>query len=325
MTRNLGAKQWGRDTLKGLWTSPMIPITDDGEVDHDGIRHNVEYLIASKVDGAGFGFSEPWYLTLRERMAAFETFLKAVDHRIPAYIHAVDYSVPETVNLIRHVHGLGADAVMLWTPMEFAKTQEMVCDWFEYVASQVEIPILAYNTYHSNINFSMETIARLADIENVCGLKDAVNDFGHTVAATELVGDRIVVSNPLEKHLAAMRAYLNMPILLGATSVFLMQSPHWQPIRDYVAAIDAGDHAGGWAQFHALDPLRDVWNSIYEPLWNTKGALHPIPLIKYWMDLVGLRGGAVRPPMRNLTDADRAAFRERLEATGLLDKLRVAA
>jgi 4-hydroxy-tetrahydrodipicolinate synthase len=300
-------------------------MTASGDVDHDGIRHNVEYLISAKVDGAGFGFSEPWYLTLQERMDAFETFIKAVDHRIPSYIHAVDYSVPETINLIRHVRGLGADAVMLWTPMEFAKTQQMVRDWFEYVASQVDIPILAYNTYHSAINFDMDTIATLADIENVCGLKDAVNDFGHTVAATELVGDRIVVSNPLEKHLAAMRMYLDMPILLGATSVFLMQSPNWQPIRDYVAAIDAGDHAGAWTQFHALDPLRDIWNSIYEPLWQQKGALHPIPLIKHWMDLIGMHGGAVRPPMHNLTDADRAGLRERLEGTGLFDKLRVVA
>jgi 4-hydroxy-tetrahydrodipicolinate synthase len=325
MTTDTAQKQWGRATLNGLWTSPMIPITDDGEVDHDGIRHNVDYLIATKVDGIGLGFSEPWYLTLRERMQVFDTFVKAADGRVPVYCHALDYSVPETINLVNHCQRIGADAVMLWTPMEFAKTQDMVGEWYEYVGSQVTMPIIAYNTYHSGLNFTMETIDRLANIPTVCALKDAVNDFGHTVEAMEVAGDRIVVSNPLEKHLPAMKMYMNMAVMMGTTSVFLMQSPNWQPIHDYAEAIDAGDQAGAWAQFHALDPLRDIWNSIYEPLWNRKGALHPVPLIKYWMDLIGMRGGTVRPPMHRLTDADRDDLRARLEGTGLFDRLRVGA
>ena len=66
----------------GLWTTPMIPFTDSGELDHDGTRHNVEHLIATGVNGLGFGFSEPWYLSLRERMDAFTTFVEAVGGRV---------------------------------------------------------------------------------------------------------------------------------------------------------------------------------------------------------------------------------------------------
>jgi 4-hydroxy-tetrahydrodipicolinate synthase len=324
MTRSLQAKEWARTSMKGLWTSPMIPIADDGSVDHAGIRHNVDYLVDSKVDGLGFGFSEPWYLSLQERMDAFETFVSQVKGRVPCYLHALDYSVPETINLVNHAQRIGADAVMLWTPMEFAKTQDMVYDWYEYVASQVTFPIIAYNTYHSGICFTIETIERLAAIENICALKDAVNDFGHTVAAMEAVAGQILVSNPLERDLPAMKMYLNQQILLGATSVFLMQSPRWQPIHEYCRTIDEGDYASAWTQFYALNPLREIWNSIYEPLWNTEGALHPIPLIKYWMDLMGMKGGTVRPPMHPLTNPERDALRKRLDATGLLERLSVA-
>jgi len=324
MTQLSEAKAWSRETMRGLWTSPMIPMTADGEVDHDGIRHNVEFLIDSKIDGVGFGFSEPWYLTIKERMAAFETFIRAVDRRVPAYLHALDYSVPETIGLVNYAGELGADAVMLWTPMEFAKTQDMIVDWYTYVASQVDARIIAYNTYHSGKSFTIDTIRRLADIPEVCALKDAVNDFGHTVEAIGAVGDRIVVSNPLEKHLPAMKMYLDQQILLGTTSMFLMQSPRWQPIRDYVAAIDAGDLASAWQQFYVLEPLREIWNSVYEPLWNKGGALHPIPLIKHWMDLIGMRGGTVRPPMPALTPEAADDLRERLEATGLFSRLVVS-
>ncbi len=318
------AKQWARENVTGLWTTPMIPFTDSGDLDHDGIRHNVEHLIATGVDGLGFGFSEPWYLSLRERMDAFSTFVEAVGGRVHTYCHALDYSVPETINLVNHCQSVGAEAVMLWTPMEFAKSQDTVCDWFEYVASQVTMPIFAYNTYHSHINFSIETVSRLAAIDNVCALKDAVNDFGHTVEAMNAVGDQIVVSNPLEKHFAAMRTYMNQQVLLGATSVFLMQSPSWQPIREYVSLIDEGKIGPAWEAFFALDQLRDVWNSIYENLWDKGAALHPVSTIKYWMDLMGMRGGPVRPPMKQLSAEDKDAFRERLARVEAFARLRAA-
>jgi 4-hydroxy-tetrahydrodipicolinate synthase len=319
---NPEAKAWARANVKGLWTTPMIPMNADGSIDHEGIRHNVEYILALRVGGVGFGFSEPWYLTIAERMEAFKVFVEAVGGRVPCYVHAVDYSVPETIGLINHSRQIGADAVMLWVPMEFAKSEEMACDWYEYVASQVKMPIFAYNTYHSGINLSMPAIRRIAAIENVVALKDAVNDFGHTVEALQAVGDQILVSNPLEEYLPAMLTYTKQQVMLGTTSVFLMQSPHYQPIDEYVRLIAEGKAAEAWSRYYALKPLRDLWISIYAVLWNKDAATHPVATIKCWMDLIGMRGGTVRPPLKPLSDAAKSEFRERLESTGWLEKLR---
>ena len=243
---NREAKAWAREHVRGLWTTPMIPMLEDGSIDHDGIRHNVDYILALGCGGMGFGFSEPWYLTLAERREAFRTFVDAVAGRAPCYVHAIDTSVPETVHLVRYCGELGADAVMLWTPMEFAKTEDAAVEWFEYVASQVEVPIFAYNTYHSGRNLSIAAIERIAAIENVVALKDAVNDFGHTIAALEAVGDQIVVSNPLEEYLPAMLAHTKQQVMLGTTSVFLMQSPRYQPIEEYVRLMQAGRQQEAW-------------------------------------------------------------------------------
>ena len=49
--------------------------------------------------------------------------------------------------------------------------------------------------------------------------------------------------------------------------------------------------------------------------------MHPLPYIKYWMDLIGMSAGPVRPPMKNLTDEQKAAFRARLLASGWVEKL----
>ena len=317
---NAEAKLWGKEALHGLWTSPMIPINEDGSLDIKGIQENVEYLVALRLGGLGFGFSEPWYLSLQERTDAFRAFVDAVDGRVPCYCHALDYSVPETINLVHFCEELGTDAVMLWTPLEFAKTEDDACEWFEYVASQVNTPILAYNTYHSGRNLSIRAIERLAAIENVCALKDAVNDFGHTIEAMRAVGDQIVVSNPLEKHLLPMTLYMDQQVLLGATSVFLMQSPSYQPIQEYLE-LAPKNASQAWERYYALDPIRQLWNDVYEVLWEKEAAVHPLATIKYWMDLIGMRGGIVRPPLRQLGRDAKKEFRTRLESTGWVEKL----
>jgi 4-hydroxy-tetrahydrodipicolinate synthase len=319
---NNEAKAWARGNVKGLWTTPMIPMAPDGSIDHDGIRHNVEYMLAIGVGGVGFGFSEPWYLTIAERREAFKVFVEAVAGRVPCYLHAVDYSVPETIDLIKYSGKIGADAVMLWVPMEFAKSEAMACDWYEYVAGEVEMPIFAYNTYHSGLNLSIPAIRRLAEIPNVVALKDAVNDFGHTIEAIRAVGNQIVVSNPLEEYLPAMLTYTDQQVMLGTTSVFLMQSPSYQPINEYVRLLAEGRAAEAWSLYYSLKPLRDIWTSIYAVLWNKDAALHPIATIKYWMDLMGMRGGTVRMPLKPLSEEAKVEFRRALEATGWLERLR---
>lgn len=315
------AKAWAREVVRGLWTSPMIPFTEDGSVDHQGIRHNVEYILSLGVNGVGFGFSEPWYLSVAERMDAFATFIDAVGGRVPCYVHAVDYSVPETVRLMEHCRRSGADAVMLWVPMEFAKSEEMACEWYEYVAGQVDVPVFAYNTYHSGINLDIPAIERVAAIANVCALKDAVNDYVHGIAASAAVGERVVVSNPLEEFHLPMAVYAGQQVLLGATSVYLMQSPTHQPIRAYMERAAAGDVAGAWRGYYELAPLRELWKGIYSELWNRRAAQHPVAMIKHWMDVKGMCGGGVRPPMPKVTPGAMASFDAALEQSGWLDRL----
>lgn len=315
------AKEWARETMKGLWTSPMYPFTQDFKLDEAGIRNNVERMLQVKAKGLGFGFSEPWVCTHVERKRAMEVAVDAVKKRVPAYLHTTDHSIEETINLTRHAQDVGADAVMIWPPYEWAKTQEMVIDFYEYVASKVDIAIFLYNTYHSGICMTPETIAHLAKIPNVCALKDAVNDVAHTVRCMELCGDQIVVSDPLEDHLLTMTLHFNQQVMLGTTSVFLMQSPHCQPVQEYYELARDGKAAEASRKYYELQPLRDVWTGIYEVLWDKKGALHPLPLIKYWMDLVGMSAGPVRPPMHGLTEENKAAFRERLQASGWMERL----
>jgi len=321
MVHKRDAKDWAREHMKGLWTTPMFPFTEDYRLDEAGIRKNVEYMVGCKADGIGFGFSEPWVCTLEERKRAMEVSIDAVGKRALTYLHATDHSVAETINLVKHAERAGADAVMLWAPYEWAKTQDMAAEYFEYVASKVDIAMFAYNTLHSGIGLTPETLARIAKIQNICAIKDALNDVPHVVRTQELCGDLAVVSDPHEHNLLTMTLQHKHKLMLGTTSVFLLQSPHYQPIREYHQLALQGRDAEATKKFEELKPLRDVWFGIYEGLWKKEIASHPLPFIKYWMDLNGMSAGPVRPPMKQLSESEKAWFRGRLNASGWFEKL----
>lgn len=321
MVHKKDAKDWAREHLRGIWTSPTIPFNEDFSLNEAGIRHNVNRMIEAKAGGLGFGFSEPWVCSLAERKRGMDVSLDAINKRVPAYLHTTDHSVEESVNLTRYAEAIGADAVMIWTPFEWGKNQDMIVDYFEYVASKTDIAIFAYNTWHSGISMEPETVARLARIPNICALKDAVNDVSHTVRCMELAGKEIVISDPLEDHLLTMTLQFGQQVMLGTTSVFLMQTPDCQPIYEYFDLARNGHAAEASRKYYELQPLRECWTSMYQSLWNKKGATHPLPFIKHWMDLIGMAGGPVRPPMHQLTAEQKAELAAKLEASNWMDRL----
>jgi len=321
MVSRVDAKDWAKANVKGLWTTPTIPFSQDFALDEAGIRKNVDYIVGVKAGGIGFGFSEPWVLSIAERKRAMEVAIDAVGGRICAYLHTTDHSVPETISLTKHAKAVGADAVMIWPPYEWAKNENMIYDFYKYVAENVDIAIFLYNTYHSGVAMSPELIARLTKLPNVCAVKDAINDATHTIRTQALVGNDAFVNDPLEEHLLTMSLHFSQRLLLGTTSVFLMQSPHYQPVQEYYDLAVAGKAAEATQKYYELEPLRNLWKEIYSVLWSKSQATHPLAYIKYWMDLIGMAGGPVRPPMHQLSEQQKADFKVRLQATGWLEKL----
>ena len=243
MVNRVDAKAWAREKMVGMWTTPTVPFTEDYKLDEAGMKHNIEHLLKTKVNGIGFGFTEPWVMTIAERKRAMEVSIGTINKRVSSYLHATDHSAEETVNLINHAEAVGSDAVMVWTPFEWGKDQNMIYDYFEYITSKTNLAIFPYNTWHSGISIAPETAARLAKIPAVCAMKDAINDVPHTLACMEAVGKEIIICEPLEDHLLMMVLNFNQQILLGATSVYLMQSPHCQPVQEYFDLARAGKAA----------------------------------------------------------------------------------
>lgn len=189
-------------------------------------------------------------------------------------------------------------------------------DYIAYVAGEVDMPIIAFNTPHSGKTMTHETMARIARIPNVCGFKNAIRDPQHTIDAMEMIGDQVVLSHPFEDQLLEMTVEHGQQVLLGSTSVYLMQSPERQPIADYLGLAEQGDMAGARRIRDELTPLREVWKGIYEILWDKEKAAHPMGLIKLWMDQLGMSGGPLGPSMQQPDAAAKAAFLKSLNDAG---------
>ena len=310
------AKDWAKAELRGLFSSPSAPFPSDFRLDEAGLVSNVERVLAAGGNGVGFGFLDAWGLTIAQRKRAMELITHTTGDRAMCAFYTADHSVAETIDLSLHARAVGAQAIILWVPYEWASSQELMHDYIEYVARQVDMPIVAFNTPHSGMTMTHETMARIAKIPNVCGFKNAVKDPGHTVRAMEMFGQDVVVSYPFEDRLLEMTVQHGQQVLMGSTSVYLMQSPERQPIVDYVRLAQQGDVTAATIVRGQLAGLRDVWDSIYAVLWDDQKAAHPMGLIKYWMDILGMVGGSLGPPMKPLDQKTKAAFRERLDGAG---------
>lgn len=310
------AKEWARAHLKGLFTSPPAPFTPELTLDEAGVSHNVERVLAAGASGVGFGFLDAWGLTIAQRKHVMDLIADATGDRAMCAFYTSDHSVAETIELSLHARAIGAEAIIVWVPYEWASSQDLMHDYIDHVAGKVDMPIVAFNTPHSGATMTHETMARIARIPNVCAFKNAVQDPQHTIQAMEMFGSEVVVSYPFEDRLLDMTVEHGQQVLMGSTSVYLMQSPERQPIVDYLRLARQGELLAASAIRDELAPLREVWASIYEVLWDDDKAAHPLGLIKHWMDLMGMVGGPMGPPLAQPDQATTAAFEARLDATG---------
>ena len=321
------AKAAARAVFKGVVAAVTTPFKEDLCVDEAGIRHNMRYLTqALKVDGVFCTgvMGEFWSLTKEERMRAVEIVCEEAKDRCTVIAHTGHHSAHETIELTRHAERAGADFAILMTPYYPTASEDMMFEWFRYVADRVDIGIWMFDTPFSNTpQLSPELTARIAGLTNICGAKIA-RPVEHYAAVRRLVGDDIVMSSPIEGEFLNMMRDHGQRVHQSSASPYLLQSAARQPIRDYAQLALAGKFAEAQPISDTLKVARAVGRKwTVEPFHHHK--LIPIAAIKAWSELHGMVGGPVRPPLPQLTAAERAELRADVERAGVLDGSRRAA
>ncbi|MCY3807457.1 MAG: dihydrodipicolinate synthase family protein [bacterium] len=308
------AKDYARANLTGIWAAALMPFTDDLRLDEDGFRANVRHwtedlgiagLFVSGKQGEFFSMS------IEERKRSLELAVEATCGRAQTMMSCSDQNLDVVLELARHAQDAGADYIVVHAPTLHFVTEhdETVYGYYETISQAVDIGIALWSHPDSGYVMSPQLGNQLADLDNVVAIKYSVPRPLYA-ELTALASDRIAVSTASEDEWLDNILELDWRLYLCSSPPYLMQTAVERRMHDYTQAALAGDAAGARRISESLQPVR-------EALKRTKPPEKPHAHQKYWLDLLGQVGGRVRPPLLELTDAERTATREAFEQCGL--------
>ncbi|HNS78343.1 MAG TPA: 4-hydroxy-tetrahydrodipicolinate synthase [Syntrophorhabdus sp.] len=181
--------------LKGIYTALVTPFKNY-DVDEEALERLIDFQLKSKVDGlVPCGTTgEAATLSYEEHEKVVELTVKHVKGTVPVVAGTGSNSTKETIELSQSAKNVGADMCLLTTPYYNKPTQEGLYQHYKKVAEEVDIPIILYNIPgRTGINMNPDTIARLAQIPNIVGIKEASGSLVQVAEIYRLAKERITI------------------------------------------------------------------------------------------------------------------------------------
>jgi 4-hydroxy-tetrahydrodipicolinate synthase len=307
------AKAYARANLRGIWAAAQTPFNPDLTIDEAGLRRNLRHWVDNLgVDGVFVcgKQGEFFAMSLAERKRTFDI---AVDELGGArtMLSCSDQNLDTVIELAKHAQAIGSDYIVVHAPvLHFLNRQDdTLAAYYRTVSEQVSVGIALWSHPDSGYLMSPELCARVADLPNVVAIKYSVPREMYA-RLTRLAGDKLIVSTASEDEWFDNIVELGWQLYLCSSPPYLYQTKTDRRMRDYTDLAFRGEIAHAKA-------IRDSLNPVREALRRTRPAEKFYAHSKYWQELLGQAGGAVRPPMLELTDAEKDATRRAFETCGL--------
>lgn len=155
---------------------PVVPTTlsDDGQIDHKGLKHLIEYYVTSGCHGLlvmGSGGEFP-YITLEERRAIIVSAAEANAGRVPLVSGCGFFSLSETLAFFRACEGLPLDGLLVALPTYYPLKFDDVFAYYKEIARRAPCPILYYHfPQMTGLFFTPEQLGRILRIDGIAGMK----------------------------------------------------------------------------------------------------------------------------------------------------------
>jgi 4-hydroxy-tetrahydrodipicolinate synthase len=181
----------------GCGTALVTPFSANGSLDESAMRR----LVRRQID-AGINFLVPCGTTGESPTLTHPEHLKVVDitlqeakpNQVPVLAGAGGYNTREVVELAKELEAMGVDGILSVTPYYNKPTQEGLYQHYKAIASAIKIPIVVYSVQgRTGINVPPETLKRLAEIENIVGVKEASGNIGQMAEVIHQVPDDFLV------------------------------------------------------------------------------------------------------------------------------------
>jgi 4-hydroxy-tetrahydrodipicolinate synthase len=277
---------------------PMVtPLTDEDKINEPALRKLVNFLIDSGVHGLfPIGTTGEFYaLSNDEFRQVLEVTLDETRGRVPVYAGVNHITTRGLIELAQIAENVGVNALSALTPMFLTPNQNQIYTHFESLAKNTSLPIILYNNKpKTGVDITPDTAARLADIDNIVGIKDSTGDMTNTEEYLRLTRN---------KNFSVMmgRDTLIYAALCYGASGAVASCANVAPkiIVDIYNKFMAGDHEGAREAQFKVAPLRIAFN------------LGTFPsVIKTGLKLLGIDVGNCFAPSDPLTDEETRQLRK---------------
>ena len=288
----------------GVLPAVVTPFIN-GEVDEEGLRQLIEFQIENGVHGiVPCGTTgESATLSHQEHERVVEITVDQAKDRVPVVAGTGSNNTAEAIGLTAHAKKVGANGVLMISPYYNKPTQEGIYQHYKKVAEEVDIPIIIYNIPgRTASNIEPTTFARLAEIKNIVGVKEASGSMKQITEIIRLCGDRLTVLSGED--------FLTYPLMSvgGKGVICVVANIVPRDMADLCNLLLAGDYDKGRELYYRLLPL------CHSMFIET----NPAP-IKAALAMMGkISSDEVRLPLVAMSDDSLAKLRKALEDYGAL-------
>lgn len=291
--------------LKGSLVALITPMRQDGALDEKAFQDFVDWQVRQGTHGlvpVGTTGESPT-LSHAEHKRVVELCIEAAGKRVPVVAGTGSNSTEEAIDFTRHAKAAGADAALVVTPYYNRPTQEGLYLHFKAISEAVDLPLIIYNIpARSAVDMTVETMARLAKLPNILGVKDATANLARPLHQKRSCGAEFVQLSG-EDHTAV--AFLASGGV-GCISVTANVAPRL--CADMHEAWERGEAGTAMTIQERLLPVHDAMFCETSP-----------GPVKYAAHLLGHCEETCRLPLAPLADASKGRVRSALVEAGLLN------
>jgi len=283
-----------RESLRNVAFTTATPFTDDlAAVDHDALRENL-----AAIENAGGELYVPngntgeyYSLTPEERIEVVETTANAVDGCVVA---GASGSIEQVINYAKLYDDAGANSIMIMHPAHPYKHETGLASYYSEIADRSPLGVIIYKRGHDLPN---DVVADLAGHDNVAGIKYADADIKSFSRITRICDEDVVWINGIAERFAPAFAREGAEGFTTGIGNF---------VPNETLALEAAIENEQWEQARQIRDELEPYEALRDETGsnNSLDSAYNIPAVKTGLDIAGLNGGPVRPPLVGLDDAD---------------------
>jgi len=295
--------------FEGTAVAMITPFTKDNEIDEEGYRENINFLIENGVDGllAAGTTGESATITVPEQKRLIDILVDEVDGRVATIAGAGSNATKDALELVQYGENAGADMALVITPYYNRPQAHGLIEHYKTVNNNADIPIIVYNVpSRTGTDIDVETIVTVAELDNIVSIKEANPDLDKVSKIQNTLQEA-----GLEDKFSILSGNddLTLPMMaLGAKGVISVVA-NVDPMRMSQMVNNCLDGS--------YEKAMDLHYELYDLMKVLFIESNPVPT-KEALNMLNRPAGHVRLPLAPLKDENKSKLRDVLKNLDLL-------